>query len=339
MQFDQAVRRATQGLGRVFGWAGRGLKLNWKTHGLLGLVRLGGLAIVLIAAYYILGSILMSKVDADLKFQLTADQIRPGQSRAAAMAAALIDREINKNGWVPDDPLYKPTILLDNMPNFQKGMLQGLQRFSIELTDQLGRSRGSSEVDADLEQAAGLLRYPPDRWLWNPKESWWLFTQTSEAAYRQASKRLKAYNTRLGDGQAIYERRADNLRQTLERMGADLGSAGATIDQFVETRSGFPWDDKVDDLFYRTKGQLYVYYLILREIEVDFAPIIKDRNIGTEYDLMLKSLSEGIKLQPMVILNARPDAQIFPNHVVAEGFYLLMARTKLREITQILQNS
>jgi hypothetical protein len=337
MQLDQAVRRATHGITSALGWIGRMLKLDFRVHGLKGIFRIAILAVVLIALYYVVGSILMSKVDANLNFRLTADQIHPGESRAVAIAAALIDREVDKNGWVPDDPIYKPTILLDNMPNFQKGMLQSLGRFGIELTDQLGRSRGSSEADPDLEQASGLLRYPPDRWLWNPGQSWWQFTQTSEAAYRQASKRLKAYNTRLGKGQAIYEKRADNLRSTLDRIAADLGSSSATIDEFVEDRSGFPWDNKVDDLFYRTKGQLYAYYLLLRELEVDFAPIINERSLKPEWDQMLKSLAEAVKLQPMVILNPRPDAEFFQNHVIAQGFYLLRARTQLREITQILQ--
>ena len=28
------------------------------------------------------------------------------------------------------------------------------------MTDQIGRSRGSSEVDSDLDKASGLLKYP-----------------------------------------------------------------------------------------------------------------------------------------------------------------------------------
>ena len=39
------------------------------------------------------------------------------------------------------------------MPNYQRGMISALGRFSTELMDQLGRTRGSSQTDRDLEQA------------------------------------------------------------------------------------------------------------------------------------------------------------------------------------------
>jgi hypothetical protein len=45
---------------------------------------------------------------------------------------------------------------------------------------------------------------------------------------------------------------------------------------------------------------------------------------------------EGATLRPLVIINGRPDGLFLPNHLAVEGFYLLRARTQLREITNIL---
>eukprot|EP01034_Spumella_vulgaris_P004887 gene4887-6236_t len=47
---------------------------------------------------------------------------------------------------------------------------------------------------------------------------------------------------------------------------------------------------------------------------------------------------EGLaaQLDPWVVWNGYPDALLFPNHLLAQGFYLLRARTQLREITNIL---
>ena len=44
-------------------------------------------------------------------------------------------------------------------------------------------------------------------------------------------KSLQRYNKRLNDGSAVFDRRADNLIAFLERVGLDLGSASATLDQ------------------------------------------------------------------------------------------------------------
>lgn len=343
MQFDQTVRRLTRGIGRffgrfgrmggVFGWVFR--RLSWRSDktGIRLTTRVGLGAAVFLFLYYFVGSIYLSKVDSDLTF---ATQTQANQSQSVAMAAALIDREVNRNGWTPNDPPLWPTFILDNMPNFQRGLLQALGRFSIELTDQLGRTRGSSQADPDLEAASGNLRYPPDRWHWNPSKSIFALTITSEKSYRDAAEGLKQYNRRLSNGDAIFERRADNLLATLDRIASDLGSSSATIDEFIEDRSGFPWDWKVDDLFYRNKGQLYAYYMLLTALEVDFNQVLEEKKLKPNYAEMLRSLEQAIQVQPMVVLNASTHAQFFPNHLSQQGFYLLRARTQLRELTAIL---
>src|SRR3546814_5528879 len=92
------------------------------------------------------------------------------------------------------------------------------------MTDQIGRTRGSSEADRDLDKAAGLLKFPGDVWIYDLSTSF-LPTASSESQYRSARRALLAYNDRLAAGQAIFERRADNLLGTIERIAADLGSA------------------------------------------------------------------------------------------------------------------
>ncbi len=42
------------------------------------------------------------------------------------------------------------------------------------------------------------------------------------------------------------------------------------------------------------------------------------------------------QLDPWVVWNGYPDGFLIPNHLAAQGFYLLRARTQLREITAIL---
>ena len=84
-----------------------------------------------------------------------------------ALTADLVDREINTHRWVANDPFFMPGSMLDNMSNFQQGIVAGLSRFAIELADQVARTRGSSQVDSDLNNAAGLLRYPGTVWIFD----------------------------------------------------------------------------------------------------------------------------------------------------------------------------
>jgi len=47
-------------------------------------------------------------------------------------------------------------------------------------------------------------------------------------------------------------------------------------------------------------------------------------------------MAQAASLQPWVVINGAPDAQFMPSHLAAQGFFLLRARTQLREITNIL---
>ena len=259
----------------------------------------------------------------------------PQASRAVAVAAALIDREVRQHAWPANDPWFLPGAFLDNMPNYQQGIIQALRRFALEMTDQIGRARGSSQADPDLDKAAGLLKYSPTVWIFDPSTSW-APTASSESQYRAARQALLKYNEKLAARQAVFERRADNLLSTLDRFAADLGSASAILDQQIRDHSGDFMDFHADDVFYNAKGKLYAYAMLFRALGKDFSKVIADKDLKSAWDQTAASLLQGATLKPLVVINGRPDGLVLPNHLAVEGFYLLRARTQLREITNIL---
>ncbi len=292
--------------------------------------------VVVILLYYPIGMLMVNRIDDDPDFKPAgANAIGEGGSQAVAMMAALIDREVNQNSWTANDPFFQPGALLDNMPNYQTGIVSALARFSFEMTDQVGRSRGSSEADPDLQKAAGLLQYPGDVWIWNPTVSL-AIKASSESQYRSARLALIRYNKRLAKGEATFERRADNLMATLDRFASDLGSQSAVLDTEVREHSSYFIDTNADDVFYNTKGKLYGYYLLTKGLGEDFAPVIKEKGLQKNWAQLLDTFREAAALSPWVIVNGAPDAQFEPSHLAAQGFYLLRARTQLREITNVL---
>ncbi|MDO8290707.1 MAG: DUF2333 family protein [Parvibaculum sp.] len=305
--------------------------------GLGGFVKRGLIAVlILMLLYYPIGMALVHSVNDDPDFVPSGENAaKTGGSKSVAMMAALIDREVNESGWTANDPFFQPGAALDNMPNFQMGLMSALARFSFELTDQVGRTRGSSEADKDLQKAAGLLQYPGDVWLWNPSVSL-APRASSESQYRSARQALLAYNTRLAAGNATFERRADNLMATIERIASDLGSQSAVLDDEVRDHSSDFIDGNADDVFYNTKGKLYGYYLLLKVLGEDFAPVIKEKNLGAAWAQMLDTFREAAELSPFVIINGEPDAAFQPSHLAAQGFYLLRARTQAREVANVL---
>ena len=220
------------------------------------------------------------------------------------------------------------------MPAFQIGIVAALGRFAFEMTDQIGRTRGSSQADSDLQHAAGLLQYPGTVWLWDPSISL-LPTASSQAQFRRARQALTDYNARLAQGQATFDPRTDNLLATVDRFAADLGSDSAKIDREIR-EAGF-FSGEATKLCYEAKGHAYAYYLLMRGLTDDYQTVIRDRQMQNVWDQAVASLAEAARTRPLIVMNGAPDSLIFPNHLATEGFYILRARTQLREITSILQ--
>ncbi|MBN2752486.1 MAG: DUF2333 family protein [Rhodospirillaceae bacterium] len=329
----QAIRAVRQRFGGTDGLKSGVRRLNQGAGPWRAIKWAVACVVVLSLLYYPIGMMVFHSINDDSEFG--PGEVASGQSCAVAQAAALIDREVVGGHWIPNDPFFFPTAALDNMPNFQTGIFAALSRFAVELSDQLGRTRGSSQVDPDLEKAVGLLKYPGNVWIFNLSTSL-MPTASSESQYIAARRALLRYNERLGTGKAVFERRADNLIATLDRIGNDMGSGSALLDRRIQEGGGVIFDRTSDDVFYQTKGRLYGYYLILRELGHDFSVIIKDKELDSAWDQMLGSFRTAATLDPLVIANCAPDAQFCPSHLAAQGFYLLRARTQLQEVANIL---
>lgn len=273
--------------------------------------------------------------DLDISTHLPEGAQALSASHAVATAAAIIERETIKHFWTPNDPWFFPGAWLDRMPAYQRGITAALSRFAIEMSDQIGRTRGSSRIDENLDTAAGLMKYPPDIWMWNPSVSI-MPTASSEKQYRGAMRAFDKYNQRLAAGDAVFERRADNLQQTLERIASDLGSASAAIAERIDRKNRPLVDLSADEVYYDVKGKMYTYYMLLHALRYDFAQVIDEKQVGSSWDQMEESLRAGAELNEFFIFNNAPDSQFLPNHLTAMGFYLLRARTQLKEINSIL---
>ena len=283
--------------------------------------------------YYPVGMAYVHSIDDSASFTADGYDIDKG-SHSVAMAVALINRETKTHTWVASDPFFYPGSMLVRMPAFQRGILSSLSRFTIELYDHIGRTRGSSQADNDLQNASGLLNYSPYVWMFNFQTSW-LPTASSPTQYRAGMESLMKYNNRLAAGTAVFERRADILIEVLDQLASDLGSSSATLGSHIEKQSGLSFKTAAD-LFYHTKGRLYADYMLLRELKKDFNEVIREKELDTAWEQMLDSLQQGMVLGNFLIINAKPDSQFFPNHLATQGFFVMRARTQMREISNIL---
>lgn len=290
------------------------------------------LAAAFVLYFGVIGN-LMHRIDADLDFTPPAPV--EGGSHAVNMAEALILREVVDNRWTANDPVFFPTAFLDNMPNYQRGMMRAISRFTMELENQIGRLRGSGAIDRDLERATGLLQFPTDVWLFDFEQSW-LPIQPAETQFVAAARALRAFNARVAQGAAVFETRADALAMTVERMAGELGSRAAIVDEHV-MRDGFIIDFVADDIFYFNKGMAYATYLLLRELGRDFDNVIRAQGLGRVWDQALDSLRVASQQAPWIVLNSSGADSFLANHLHLQGFYLKRAILQLDEISRVIR--
>ena len=257
--------------------------------------------------------------------------------------ADLVDFNVNQNAWLSSNILYKlglfglpwdHTPFFDNKAAFQRGVNQAVRRTAIELVDTLGRVRGTSGIDADLQKARGNLQFDEETWYFSlspfgPKTP-------TPSFYRSATKDLKAFNARLEKCEAVFDARGDNLLVFVDRIANDIGSTSAILRERSENYNSGWFDTRADDRFWFAYGQLYGYYGILTAAKVDFREIIAQRGLTQLWAELEEQLRAALNIQPAIVSNGAESGWLMPAHLATLGFYVLRARSNLVEVRLVL---
>jgi hypothetical protein len=264
-------------------------------------------------------------------------------SAITQVAADLIDFNVNENAWISSMILYKlgffgmdwdRTPFLDNKASFQRGVNQAIRRTSVELVDTLGRVRGTSQIDQNLQDARGATTFDEETWYFGlrpfgPKTP-------TPSFYRSAARSLRTFNDRLQKCEVVFNARADNLMQFVDRIASDIGSTSDMIrDRSQNYNSGW-FDTRADDRFWFAYGQLYGYYGILTAAHHDFKQVIDSRGLGPLWNNVEGQLKAALAIRPLIISNGREDGWIMPTHLTTMGFYVLRVRSNLVEVRSVL---
>lgn len=261
-------------------------------------------------------------------------------------AETLLDK---RGGYLSNDKL-PPGVLMDNVPNWEFGVLTATRDLAREMRNKFARSQSQSEEDVDLKEADPLFSSPNDRWL----------LPSSEGQYRKAIARTDGFFVRLGrndpNGAQFYAR-ADNLADYLDLVSNRLGSlsqrlsasAGqlrlegdAPVDgaepaptqapQVVRT----PWT-KIDDIFYESRGYTWALLEQLQAFEVDFGPTLQRKGATVSLKQIIRELEEAQKpVRSPIILNGTPFG-FFANHSLVMANYISRANAAVIDLRELLK--
>lgn len=263
-------------------------------------------------------------------------------------AQTLLDK---RGGYLSNDR-FPPGVLMDNVPNWEFGVLTATRDLARALRNEFSRSQTQSVEDKDLQQADPLFSSPNDRWM----------LPSSESQYRKAIARVDGYLTRLGKGNpddAQFYARADNLADYLQIASSRLGSLsqrlsasvgqerldtepaadGATQSPGAESGSRMiktPWT-KIDDNFYEARGYSWALREQLEAIRIDFAPILRSKNAMVSLEQVIRELEESQRpLHSPIILNGAPFG-FFANHSLVMANYISRANAAVIDLRELLK--
>jgi hypothetical protein len=287
------------------------------------------------------------------------------ESRTIAIQSHLIDFMVNENRWAPAHPLYKAgffglvsfdaTPWFDNMAAEQQGMLDIVRRLAIEMTDSLGRIRGTSLENEQLAAAQSSLRIDETAWYVNNPFRAEVNTVSPSAAasYRKALPLYETYNNNLAGCNAVFDARADNLRGTLSRFTATLGATTSELearskswaydaknDRIVPADgNNHGWFDfRADNHFHRARGKMYALHGVLKGMRRDFYHVLEDKNALSVWDKLESSVAEAAMVDPWITSNGAADGVLFPDHLAVMAEMVLRARTAMVEVRDIIAN-
>ena len=272
-------------------------------------------------------------------FATTATTIR--------IAETLLDKP---GGYISND-IFPPGLWLDNMPNWEYGVLVQLRDLSRALRKDISRSQSQSAEDRDLTVAEPQLHFDSGSWA----------IPSTEAEYRRGIRALKRYLNRLSDPEqadAQFFARADNLSNWLADLETRLGSLSRTLGESVGKASvsdavanvnqdnpleeevgaidvKTPWTE-IDDVFYEARGSSWALLHIFRAIEVDFRKVLQDKNAMASVKQVIIELegAQGSMWSP-VVLNGSGFG-VLANHSLTMAAYLSRANAAISDMRDLL---
>ena len=264
----------------------------------------------------------------------------------------VMDTVLNKRGGYLSNDIFPPGVLMDNIPNWEFGVITQVRDITRAFRNDFSRSQTQSVEDSDLMVADPQFHFDTSSWI----------LPASESEYEAGIKALKKYLGRLSDSNeqdAQFFARADNLKDWLaivekrlgslsQRLSASVGQNRVNIDlqgdTAAEQSTATPANMKVktdwleiDDVFYEARGSAWALLHFLKAVEIDFRQVLEKKNALVSLQQIIRELeaTQDTVWSPM-ILNGTGFGFV-ANHSLVMASYLSSANAAVIDLRNLLE--
>lgn len=278
------------------------------------------------------------------------NKLVPGYTTTATLARAA-ETLLGKPGGYLSNDIMLPGALMDNIPNWEFGVLVQVRDLAHALRNSMSRSQTQSLENTDLAEAEPRFQFRNDAW----------GLPSSEREYRSALRYLERYLAHLVDvaqPETQFFARADNLRDWLavvekrlgglsQRLSASVGqhrvntdlagdSAARQATQTTQTVAvQTPWW-QIDDVFYEARGTTWALIHFLQAVEIDFEPVLRTKNALVSLRQIIRELeATQHTLWSPTVLNGRGFGFV-ANYSLVMASYISRANAALIDLRALL---
>jgi hypothetical protein len=258
---------------------------------------------------------------------------------------------LDKPGGYLSNDILPPGILLDNIPNWEFGVLVQVRDLSKAMRESFSRSQSQSTEDRDLMIAEPRFNFESESWI----------LPSSESVYREGIEKLNNYHTRLVDvsqPSAQFYARADNLEFWLSSVEKRLGSLSQRLSASVGQRRlntdlageadaaqstpapkeltvKTPWLE-IDDVFYESRGTTWALIHFLKAVEIDFADVLEKKNAKVSLQQIIRELesTQEFIFSPFILNGS--GFGILANHSLVMASYISRAHAAIIDLRELL---
>ena len=273
-------------------------------------------------------------------------------SYTTSSAIVAVETLLNKRGGYLSNDVLPPSIWLDNIPNWEFGVLVQVRDITRSMRNDFSRSQSQSTEDKDLIIAEPKFNFDSRSWIF----------PATENVYQEGTDALYSYLKRLqdpGNPDAQFYARADNLKDWLSQVEKRLGSLSQRLSASVgQTRLNTdlagdaeavqstgvsqqilvktPWYE-IDDVFYEARGAAWALLHFLKAVELDFASTLKKKNALISLRQIIRELeaTQQTLWSPMIMNGS--GFGMFANHSLVMASYISRANAAIIDLRNLLE--
>lgn len=274
-------------------------------------------------------------------------------STTVAVMIEISNRLLGKRGGYISNDIVPPGVWMDNVPNWEFGVLVQLRDMARTMRNNFSRSQSQSMENPALVVAENQFYFDSNSWM----------LPATESEYRKGIRELNTYLVRLGstdETDAQFYARADNLGIWLSEVETRLGSlsqrlsasigkrqintslagdsaAKQSTNTSMEIQVKTPWLE-LDDIFYEARGTTWGLIHLLKAIEIDFQDVLEKKNASVSLQHIIRELEASQEtLWSPVVLNGSGFG-IVANHSLVMGSHISRANAAIIELRRLLED-